>query len=307
MRAPSSSSITFPIASLAHWQPRPDDHILIFAPHPDDETLATGGVIASALTQLPPRQLLAIIATNGDASRLAALTTFWRPPTRARQRDLAPIRQQESLNALKTLGLDENRVQFWGFPDAGLQHIWQRQNETQPYRSGATGFDRAEQARNAPSSPYTASALLTRINETLSAFHPNVIFMPHPQDAHPDHRTLARFILQAVGQNRPVRANAPCQLLAYPMWLNLGLRPRSIRFPGHAFQLPARFADSTPEWVMAPYPEIIRQQRARALRCYQSQAVTVRGLLKASARSTYEAFARVPPHWIETILQSTTS
>jgi len=279
--------------ALPRWQPSARDHLLIFAPHPDDETLATGGVIASALRQLPPEQILVIIATNGDASRLAAFTASKRPPTRQRQQDLALLRQQESLDALSVLGLDDTRVQFWGFPDAGLQHIWQKHWGDQLYRSGATGFESARQARNAPQRPYTARALLSLIIDGLTTFRPTVILTPHPADAHPDHSALAKFVQLGVALHRQAHPGDHCEMLAYPMWLQARPIPRSIRFPDGSFQLPGRFTQDALQWVTVPFLSDVRNQRAEALRQYRSQSVTVRGLLKASAVSSYEAFGRL--------------
>ena len=289
-----SRNTTLRIADLPAWQARPEDRILIFAPHPDDETLATGGVIATARKHLRPEQIRVVIATNGDASRLAAMTASRRPPTRRQQRALARVRQEESLTALRILGASEEGVGFWGFPDSGLRAIWQNAWGDVPHCSGVTGFVRAEQARNAPESPYTAPALLRQILETLAAFSPTVIFTPHPDDAHPDHAVLAKFVLLAARMHANGSGDAPL-LLAYPMWLQARPIPRSVHYPQQAFRLPARFTLSASRWYYHPYTDATRKQKARALTSYRSQAVTVRGLLRASARSSYETFGRLHP------------
>lgn len=283
------------LSTLPQWRPRLDDRILIFAPHPDDETLATGGVIFSTLNQLSPNQMQVIIATNGDASRLAAMTATKRPPSHRRLRDLAARRQQESLNALQMLNLGEEQVQFWGFPDRGLQPIWQRYWDGQPYQSRTTGYQAAIQAYHAPQKPYTAAAILELILQTLLTFHPTVIFMPHPEDAHPDHRSLGRFILLAATMYQETRPSAQYELLAYPMWLQAAPLPKSIRLHHDSFHLPRRFTANSPEWLHFPLPPNVRRQKAEALQCYHSQRVAVGGLLRAAAKSPCEVFVHLKP------------
>lgn len=291
----TAHTTTVHLSGLPCWQPRVDDRLLIFAPHPDDETLATGGVIASALRQLASDQIQAIIATNGDASRLAAMTSTKRLPSRRRLHDLAAKRQLESLHALHILGLGEEQVQFWGFPDRGLQPIWQRYWGGQPFRSRATGQQAAIQAYHAPQKPYTAAAVLDLILQTLFTFHPTVIFMPHPEDAHPDHRALGQFILLATTMYQAETSTAQCELLAYPMWLQSSPLPKGIRFHHDTLHLPKRFTVNSPEWLYFPLTPVVRRQKAEALQSYHSQMVTVGGLLRATAKNPYEVFVRLKP------------
>lgn len=82
--------------------------LLILAPHPDDETLGCGGLIATA-TKLGLRPRVAYL-TDGEGSHTGSPS--W-PPERIAER-----RRQEALNALYILGVPQDDVLFLGWPDA---------------------------------------------------------------------------------------------------------------------------------------------------------------------------------------------
>lgn len=82
--------------------------LLILAPHPDDETLGCGGLIAKACRLgLKPR---VAYLTDGEGSHKGSPT--W-PPVR-----LAQARRQEAIAALAVLGVPQEDILFLGWPDA---------------------------------------------------------------------------------------------------------------------------------------------------------------------------------------------
>ena len=85
--------------------------VLVVAPHPDDETLGAGGLIAScAALGLDVR---IITVTDGEASH--APTPRW-PAER-----LARVRRAEQLEALRRLGLERPCPTFLGLPDGHVR------------------------------------------------------------------------------------------------------------------------------------------------------------------------------------------
>lgn len=80
---------------------------LIVAPHPDDEVLGCGGLIASASR---PETLEVLVLTDGSGS----------PPAAAGDPGLPEVRRAETRRALEELGLEPGRISFLDLPDGAL-------------------------------------------------------------------------------------------------------------------------------------------------------------------------------------------
>jgi len=258
------------------WEPGAHDRILIIAPHPDDEVLAAGGLIATVSKSYNPLNIRVVVATNGDASYLTAIFHGSHLFTKKNFRRQAFHRQQESLKALACLGLDAEQVFFWGFPDRGLASLWHhRLKMKQPYYSVTTGYRNSVQALNSPVLPFSSACLMALFEKELFDFHPTIVIMPHPQDNHPDHRALAEFTLLAAGNYHSTAALPLPMYLAYWMWQPL--KPfRHILSPTFMRRLTLS-AD-------------IRIQKASALHCYSSQKIAAGKLLLAAEHSDSEIF-----------------
>jgi LmbE family N-acetylglucosaminyl deacetylase len=84
-----------------------DGPVLVIAPHPDDESLGCGGLLAACREHGLPSY--AAVLTNGAASHPHSREY---PPAR-----LAALREAEARSALLSLGLEEDRIVFLGWPD----------------------------------------------------------------------------------------------------------------------------------------------------------------------------------------------
>ena len=83
--------------------------VLVLAPHPDDESLGCGGLIAECRAQ--GRDVGVVVLTDGAASHPRSREyPAWR---------LAALRMAEARAAIATLGLAEDRIVFLGLPDGG--------------------------------------------------------------------------------------------------------------------------------------------------------------------------------------------
>jgi LmbE family N-acetylglucosaminyl deacetylase len=140
------------------------DRLLILAPHPDDESLATGGLIQRAAKA--GAKVRVLFATDGDNNP-------W--PQRFVERKLqisytdrarwGRRRRKEALAALELLGLPKGSARFLGLPDQGITNLLMRAEE----------------------------GVLFTLWAELMEWEPTIFVMPSSTDAHPDHSAL--FVL----------------------------------------------------------------------------------------------------------------
>ena len=101
-----------------------DDRILILAPHPDDEVLATGGLVQQAIAKGLPVEV--VFLTNGDNNEFAFLFFSKAFTLDAHSAVYAgQTRAFEALRAGRELGLKGCEETFLGYPDFGTLEIWQ--------------------------------------------------------------------------------------------------------------------------------------------------------------------------------------
>jgi LmbE family N-acetylglucosaminyl deacetylase len=122
---------------------------LVIAPHPDDEALGCGGLIAALAER--GADLAVVFVTDGGASH--PRSRRWPRPR------LAALRAEEASAALAALGASGATRLHLGLPDAGIKrggHDWQRAVE--------------------------------RTAQLASDFRPDLVLTPWRRDPHRDHR-----------------------------------------------------------------------------------------------------------------------
>ncbi len=157
----------------------PTDRLLVFAPHPDDETLAAGILIQSA--RACGAAVRVVFATSGDNNPWPQrwLERRWRIGAGDRAR-WAARRREEALAALAMLG-DDISARFLGWPDQGLTDCLM-----------------------------DSDAPVQALVAELAAFAPTHIALPDIADLHPDHGALRVMLDLALLRHRHA-----CTLLGY--------------------------------------------------------------------------------------------
>jgi N-acetylglucosamine malate deacetylase 1 len=153
---------------ILHWSSQPfpvnASSSLIFAPHPDDETLGCGGLIA--LRRHQQASVKVVVLTDGQSSHTSVSTI---QPT-----ELGEARKRETVAALAVLGVEPTHLYFLDQPDGSLQSL---QGEAR-------------------------QSLIQQLVDLIRAFQPQDVFIPHAKDRHADHEATFALVLEAIAQSR---------------------------------------------------------------------------------------------------------
>jgi len=168
--------------------------ILIIAPHPDDEALMASGVIVNALANGQPVKV--VIVTNGD--HMAGTAYGLR-------------RQQESITAMRQLGLPETDVAFLGYPGdvTGLLRMMNNYltadvaytsvvGASATYGTSGLGKRAFHTWLTGQAAAYNAPNLQGDLETLVRAWRPAHIYTTSRFDEHPDHRAVYYFVARAV-------------------------------------------------------------------------------------------------------------
>jgi len=168
--------------------------LVVVAPHPDDETILAGGVIAAARAR--GARVAVIVVTNGDFTC---------------ERD-GHARQRETLAALERLAVSEDDVHFLGYPDGFLAALGddplpptdRRTADGRCVKASGTyaehGAARRDEhaARTGSHAPYDARSLEEDLASLLARLRPRDVYVTHPLDEHPDHAATYAYVRRAL-------------------------------------------------------------------------------------------------------------
>jgi LmbE family N-acetylglucosaminyl deacetylase len=173
--------------------------LLVVAPHPDDESLAAGGLIQRALAM--GARVHIVFATDGDNNPWPQRLLETRIRIGARERERwASRRRGEADQALRELGAESAMVHRLGWPDGGV--TWKLVDQT--------------------------AASIAQWRAILREIAPTLMVLPDLADGHPDHSAL-HVLIELVLNGMP-EANRP-QCLCYLLHGRAGLDPaRQVSF-----------------------------------------------------------------------------
>lgn len=268
----------------------PDDRLLIVAPHPDDEVLGCGGLIATAVAQGIPVRV--VYLTSGDGFTVAAALTARSTPNPAECLQLGEQRAHEARRGLEALGLSADDAVFLGYPDRGLLPMATRPNRL--YRSAATGAQCVPYPNaQSPDAPYLAPALIDDLRRAIVAFQPTRVFTTHPLDDHEDHAAAALLTREALAQAvQAGEMRTPAlyyYLVHYGDWpLPQGMHPDRPLAP------PLGLAHE--HWQAFWLDDAARARKRAAIHAHESQYAIMARFLNSFVRRN-ELFApATPPH-----------
>ena len=152
---------------------------LVFAPHPDDESLGCGGLLA--LRAARGAAVWPVLVSDGSASH---------PGSQAFDADARrSVRDDEWLHALACLGVDASRAERLGCADGDV-----------PAEAGDARF----------------AEVVERCRDLLARIAPALVVVPWRRDPHPDHRATHAIVLAALARLPHGQAAPRC--LEYMVW-----------------------------------------------------------------------------------------
>ncbi|OAT86661.1 PIG-L deacetylase family protein [Desulfotomaculum copahuensis] len=169
--------------------------VMVVAPHPDDESLGTAGVIARATAENRPVRVVMI--TCGDSFfKAAQIFAHKNNPVPQDYRRMGVARHLETLKAMHTLGLAEKDVVFLGYPDGGTRFLWDAYwDRGHPRVSGGVNVDRVPYSfALRPGAPYCGQDVVDDLTREITDFKPTDIYYPTSLDEHPDHWATAAYV-----------------------------------------------------------------------------------------------------------------
>ena len=163
---------------------------LVFSPHPDDATLAAGGLMQHIIQR--GGSVRVVQMTGGDAFPKGV--TALKPrvhPTPTSYRWYGSVREREAIRALHRLGIGRSRVRLLGYPDEGLCLLAGAGRSDLPFVSPYTAREAPPSAEQLiPGAMYRREDLVHELSALIVAIRPTLIVMPHCGDQHPDHCEL---------------------------------------------------------------------------------------------------------------------
>ena len=245
----------------------PTDRILVLAPHPDDEVIATGGIIQQALKQGLPIHV--VFYTYGDNNEWASAVYRDHPVVMPKaMQGMGMIRHDEAIRADAVLGLSPTNLTFLGYPDFGTLVIWNAHWGDQPACRSMLTRVTAVPYTNAfrYGAPYKGEEILADLKSVIRDFKPTKIFVSHPGDHNPDHRSLYLFTRVALWDiEKELQPEIVPYLVHYKKW------PRPLGYSPDVTLAPPNLFKDTVQWksyALAPTNIAVKHE---AIRMHASQ------------------------------------
>lgn len=254
--------------------------VLVFAPHPDDETLASAGLIQDTMRY--GGEVKVVIITNGDSFKRAVIENYDIPfPTPHDFLRLGYDRQKETFSALKYLGVKGKNIIFLGYPDKGLAPLWWKYWNV-PYKSFGTKtaispYDNSYTLKV----EYKGENIIKDLTKIIKEYDPTLIVYPHPNDLHPDHWATNSFVKYTLYLLKKENLPQFLYIVHRTDWpLPFGKHPQLNLNP------PQNLLKTGTEWHLYPLAKTDIDKKGEAIMMYKTQIKVMKDFLLAFDRKT---------------------
>jgi LmbE family N-acetylglucosaminyl deacetylase len=260
--------------------------LMVFSPHPDDESLAAAGLIQRVLRLGGAVKVVFMTAGDGFPEGVEKETRIARP-TAEDYRNYGKLRKKEARQALRTLGLKKEDVVFLNFPDGGLRSLLQKHwIDRRPYfRSPFTLEDRPQlEDTLLPNIEFNGEDVKREVEKLLLDFYPSLIAVADARDQHPDHCSTYFFVSKALKTYRksyptfdPKILNFLVHFRQWPIGSGAG--------QGARLNPPQAFPQEASEWISLALSEEELANKRRCLMEYNTQMLVMGRYLMSFARA----------------------
>jgi LmbE family N-acetylglucosaminyl deacetylase len=260
--------------------------LMVFSPHPDDETLAAGGLIQRVLSLGGSVKVVFMTSGDGFPEGVEKETRIARP-TAQDYRNYGKLRKKEARQALRILGMKKEDVVFLNFPDGGLRNLLQKHwIDRRPYfRSPFTLDDRPQVDDTLlPNIEFNGEDVKREVEKLLLDFHPSIIAVADPRDRHSDHCSTYFFVAKALKAYRKNYSTSDPKILTFlvhfrqwPVGSGAGM--------GARLNPPEGFPEEGSEWISLALSDQELANKRRCLMEYNTQMLVMGRYLMSFARA----------------------
>lgn len=260
--------------------------LMIFSPHPDDESLAAGGLMQRVLSVGGAVKVVFMTSGDGFPEGVEMQTRIARPAAQD-YRNYGKLRKKEARRALNVLGIRKQDIVFLNFPDGGLGHLLQKHwLDRYPYfRSPFTLEDRPQLDDSLlPNIEFNGEDVKREIEKLLLDFHPSLIAVADPRDQHPDHCSTYFFVNKGLKLYRKHYPTVDPKILTFVIHFRqwpIG----SGAGTGAWLNPPDAFPQGEANWISLSLSDEELANKRQGLMEYQSQMLVMGRYLTSFARA----------------------
>ncbi|MCS7181407.1 MAG: PIG-L family deacetylase, partial [bacterium] len=241
-----------------------NEKIIIFAPHPDDEILGCAGLIQKIINNMG--KVYIVYLTNGDHNqipyRIYEKKIILNPIDYIK---LGEIRRKESIEATRSIKINEKDLIFLGYPDFGTLKIWENywREDDKPFKSFLTRASYVPYKESYSfGKPYVSKSILDDIEKIIKEIKPTKIFITSNYDTNVDHRALYNFVRIALLEIQEIKPEVFIYLIHFKNYPQRNSEKLLI------LNLP-----SVSEWYNISLDNKEIQKKKVAIECFKSQMV----------------------------------
>lgn len=259
---------------------------MVFSPHPDDETLAAGGLIQRVLSLGGAVKVVFMTSGDGFPEGVEKENHIARP-TAQDYRNYGKMRKKEARQALRILGMKKQDVVFLNFPDGGLRNLLrQHWLDRFPYFRSPYTLEDHPQADDTvlPNIEFNGEDVKREIEKLLVDFRSTLIVLADYRDRHSDHCSTYFFVTASLKEFRKKYLTLDPYIFTYlihfrqwPVGSGAGT--------GSRLNPPEDFSEEGTDWISFALSDEELAKKRKSLMEYHTQMLVMGRYLMSFARA----------------------